>query len=464
MKANNSPTNSWSITERGKDIHELNHMGFTWKCHHMCIMVMGMLIATCCLSSCSKDSDDDPAENGSELNVVVDNNGVANGGHSFTRIDDKNFIIDDIKYTIVDSVLEVTGYDETFFKGEARIISSLNYHETLLKVKSIGANAFNSCVLLTTIYIPHNITSIGSSAFKDCKELKIISISGDGLISIGSSAFYGCESLTSFPLPNSVASIGSNTFTGCSNLKTIVVPSSVITIGSKAFADCTGITSISIGDGVTEIGSKVFSGCYNLRTITLGKSLTSIPKDAFYDCDYLQSVVVASENIKYDSRENCNAIIETASNTLVWGFNCSSIPNGVETIGVSAFYNCRMLSFITIPNSVTTIEKNAFQYCTALTSVNIPDGVSKINENAFDGCNKLTTAYIGNGVKFIDLSAFLGCSNLTDIYCYATTPPSHVYSTKYWSKIGTVTLHVPTESVNAYNRFPWELFRTIVAI
>lgn len=224
------------------------------------------------------------------------------------------------------------------------------------------------------------------------------------------------------------------------------------------------MTTINIGDGVTEIGSKVFSGCYNLRTITLGKSLTSIPKDAFYDCDYLQSVVVASENTKYDSRENCNAIIETASNTLVWGFNCSSIPNGVETIGVSAFYNCRMLSFITIPNSVTSIEKSAFQYCSALTSVNIPDGVSKINENAFDGCNKLTTAYIGNGVTFIDLSAFLGCSNLTDIYCYATTPPLHVYSTKYWSKIGTVTLHVPAESVNAYNRFPWELFRTIVAI
>ena len=425
--------------------------------------MIAVLLLVCCLSSCSKDEDEN-TDAGSEIDVVVDNNGVANGGHSFTRVDDKTFIIDDIKYTIVDSVLEVTGYDETFFKGEAKFISSLYYHETLLPVKSIGANAFNSCDLLTTIYIPLNITSIKRDAFKDCKELKTISISGDGITSIGNSAFSGCVRLTSFPLPKSVKSIGGNAFAGCSNLTAITVPNSVISIGSKAFEDCTEINSVSIGDGVTEIGSKLFSGCYNLRTITLGKSLTSIPKDAFYDCDNLQSIVVASENTKYDSRENCNAIIETASNTLVWGFNCSSIPNGVETIGASAFYNCRALSFITIPNSVTSIEINAFQNCAALTSVNIPDGVSTINANAFDGCNKLTTAYIGSGVTFIDLSAFLGCSNLSDIYCYATTPPSHVYSTKYSFKIGTVTLHVPAESVEAYNRNPWKLFRTIVAI
>lgn len=236
MKVYNTTINSLFSIEEYKKIHDANIMGTISKCSRLCKMLVGLLFV-CCLSSCSKD-DDDTASSGSELNVVVDNNGFANGGHSFTRIDDKNFIIDDIKYTIVDTILEVTGYDETFFKGEARIISSLNYHETLLYVKSIGANAFNSCDLLTTIYIPRNITSIGSSTFKDCKKLKTISISGDGLTSIGNSAFYGCVSLNSLSLPNSLTAIGGNAFAGCSNLKTINIPNSVISIGGKAFADC----------------------------------------------------------------------------------------------------------------------------------------------------------------------------------------------------------------------------------
>lgn len=236
MECNIFMTNHLLATKQYRNAPRSKFMNLLGKCNHLCVLLMGLLII-CGLSSCSKDNSD-TEEKGSERNVVVDNNGVASGGHSFTRIDDKNFNIDDIKYTVVDSILEVTGYDATFFKGEAHIISSLNYHERLLYVRSIGANAFKSCDVLTKIYIPQNITAIKASAFKNCKGLNLLSIKGEGLTSIGYSAFEGCENLGSLTIPNSVVGIGNNSFSGCTGLTTVTIPNSVTSIGSNAFENC----------------------------------------------------------------------------------------------------------------------------------------------------------------------------------------------------------------------------------
>ena len=455
MKVNNSPKKDKMSSDSVTRV--------AMRSFYLCIFMIGLQLTALSLSSCSKD-ENDTIENSSELNVVVDNNGVANGGHSFTRIDDKNFYIDDIKYTVVDGALEVTGYDETFFKGEAKIVSSLKFHETLLEVKAVGENAFGSCDVLTKVFIPQSVTSIKSSAFKNCEELTSISFRGEGLTSIGYSSFNGCVSLSSVALPNSLTDIGSNAFSGCSNIATISIPDSVSYIGDRAFSDCTGITTVYIGDCVSQIGYRAFAGCYNMKSLSIGKSLKSIGSGIFLDCYSLENIIVRNGNAIYDSRDDCNAVIETATNTLIIGCRNTKIPNTVTTIGVSAFSECIGLSFIEIPSSVTTISEYAFYGCIGLTSVNIPDNVTTIEANAFDACSGIKAAYIGNGVKFLDFSAFLGCDNIHDIYCYATTPPSHVYSTKYRNKIWTVTLHVPAESVNLYDRFPWNLFGNIVAI
>ncbi len=253
--------------------------------------------------------------------------------------------------------------------------------------------------------IPNSVTAIGNFAFDCCYGLTSVNI-GNSVTSIGDKAFENCSGLTSIVIPNSVVVIGDEAFKSCWGVTSLNIGNSVTYIGDGAFEGCAGLTSIVIPNSVTDIGDKAFSDCNRLTSIDIPNSVTSIGERAFYNCPGLTSIVVESGNPIYDSRNNCNAIIETASNTLLLGCRNTIIPNTVTEIGDYAFVYCADLTSIVIPNSVTKIGDGAFSCCKGLTSVDIPDSVTKIGIGAFEACTRLASIVIPNSVTSIGLSAF----------------------------------------------------------
>lgn len=166
---------------------------------------------------------------------------------------------------------------------------------------------------------------------------------------------------------------------------------------------------------VTSIGNYAFYGCSYLSSVTIPESVISIYNYAFYGCIDLASINVESENTKYDSRNGCNAIIETTTNVLILGCKNTTIPNSVESIGSSAFLGCSNLTSITIPNSVSSIGNSAFFGCSGLSSVTIPNSVTSIGDDAFSGCSGLTYITIPNSVISIGRYAFRNCNQLTSV-------------------------------------------------
>ena len=253
--------------------------------------------------------------------------------------------------------------------------------------------------------------------------------------SIGAGAFSGCRGLTSVTIPNSVTSIGVGAFSGCHGLTSVTIPNSVTSIGNYAFYDCRGLTSITIPNSVTSIGKEAFYSCRGLTSITIPNSVTSIGESAFYDCSGLTSIKVEAGNTIYDSRNNCNAIIETATNTLIAGCQNTVIPNGVTSLGEGAFGGCSSLTSINIPNSVTRIGSSAFSGCRGLTSITIGNSVTSIGNNAFAGCSGLTSVTIPNSVTSIGDAAFGRCSSLTSVNI-----PDGVTSIGSWTFSGCSSL------------------------
>jgi hypothetical protein len=143
----------------------------------------------------------------------------------------------------------------------------------------------------------------------------------------------------------------------------------VTSIGVAAFQGCKGLTSISLPEGVETIGEHAFYNCDGLTSITIPEGVETIGENAFQNCSGLTSIVVEEGNSVYDSREGCNALIETETNTLLIGCNNSVIPNSVESIGEMAFSYCTGLTSVTIPNSVKSIGTWAFEGCTNLSNI-----------------------------------------------------------------------------------------------
>ena len=225
-------------------------------------------------------------------------------------------------------------------------------------------------------------------------------------------------------IPKSVTQIDKYAFSNCSSLASIKVETGNTIYDSRK--DCNAIIETAtntlvvackntfIPNSVISIGFRAFSGS-DITSINIPKSVTSINGSAFANCKKLTSIVVKRGNRTFDSRNNCNAIIHTSTNTLVAGCKNTIIPKTVTTIGYHSFSECANLTSITIPKSVTKIDDWAFANCGDLTSITIPKTVREIGEDVFQGCTELTSVALSRSVTKIRRGTFANCLSLTSI-------------------------------------------------
>ena len=372
-------------------------------------------------------------------------------------------------------------------------------------VTFIGGQAFQSCRSLTELFIPASVQNIETMAFSYCYGLTSIVVDENNSYYdsrencnaiIGKNrnellaacvntvipnsvkrferdAFNGFTWLTEVDMPDSLEFIGINAFYGCTGLTNIDFPSTLTTISDAAFAGCTGLTEVVLPESLQTLGGNVFMDCPELTSLFIPANVTSIGGSLLARDTKVNSIVVDPRNTKYDSRDNCNAIIDTRYNRLIEGCNYSTVPEGVRHIDSGAFAYCDKISDMELPSSLYTIGYGAFRGCSSLTSIHVPEGVAQINAEVFRDCSILKTVSLPStlnesGLDHIGTYCFFGCDSLRDVICYAVKPPQigpFSYGCFETSTLQNGTLYVPAGSIDSYKTANiWRGFSRIAAI
>lgn len=357
-----------------------------------------------------------------------------------------------IYYNYVDTTLSVAYHSS--YHGKIVIPSEVTYKNRKKKVTSIGSSAFFDCKI-TSVTIPNSVTSIRRDAFFACVNLQSVEIP-NSVTYIGGGAFGRCSSLTSINIPSSVSQIGGMAFSS-SGVKAVYITdlesynkiltnelyyddihkdsrycsynSSYNLFFSKSYRlylNGVELNDLTIPNGIEAIRDYLFSSCISLTSVSIPNSVTSIGDYAFLNCSNLKSV---------------------------------AIPNSVTSIGSGAFSGCSGLTSLTIPNSVTSIGGSAFWGCSGLTSFTIPNSVSSIEVQTFRYCSNLESVYIPNSVTSIKQYAFSDCNSITTIISNVENPSYIEENTFERDVYYNATLYVPKGTIDKYkSRYAWYKF------
>jgi len=407
--------------------------------------------------------------------------------YSVKEIGSRAFINCGIKLlTIPDGITKIE--DETFYGCED--LTTLIIPNS---VSFIGDNVLGNCDFVEKIYVPFGAKSKFEELLSDEFENKIVE--SDDFVYAWSDSFgvkYSPDKKRLLKAPDEIKEystiesthiIKREAFKSCCDLESIIITDNVLEIENDAFSDCDKLTYVKLSDSILKIGESTFRSC-GFSSIVLSDSILEIESGAFSlsklvsvfipqsvkilhgnpfsCCTCLKEIEVDKNNPYYDSRNNCNAIIETQNNVLVSGCQSTMIPDSVRAIGDYAFYFTDLTSVIIpnsvisignyaysaskitsliLPDSVTEIGEESFSYCQKLISVTLPKNIIKIPARVFSWCHKITSITIPYGVQKISFGAFEDCKELTSIFL----PNSlvEIESRAFWGCTSLRTINIP---------------------
>ena len=281
------------------------------------------------------------------------------------------------------------------------------------------------------------------------------------VIGIGEAAFMDCENLESIILPQTITTIEHEAFKNCSNLTSIDLSTALITIGYSAFYNCIKLNSIQFPTSLIKIGSNAFQYS-GIKTLFIPNNIEEIGYRAFAGCDSLTTIIVDDNNLVYNSKDNCNAVLKGTE--LVAGCKSTIIPEGTTTIGDAAFVDHKLLIDITLPQSIKTIGDEAFSGCSNLKSINVSTNVTRIGDLAFYACHNLESIQIPENTLSIGKYAFAYCTELKEIESYIKNP-FDLEEGVFDFNINSTTLFVPVGTNNDYKqKTGWKDFSNIQEI
>ena len=260
---------------------------------------------------------------GNVSKIIKCTDGIISNGNTVT--------VDSVKYRLNDDyTAEVTDYSGT--PGNITIPESVTYEGLTFKVTSIGSSAFKDCTSLTSVTIPNSVESIGESAFS------------------------GCTSLTSITIPDSVTTIGNNAFNGCSKLKKIEIPDSVTYIGSKAFDGTAFYNTVKNWEnGVLYSGNHLISAKSDVTKITVKASTVSIAAGALDNCKSLEKINVLNPKCVINCTIPKTAVIGGAEGSTAEDFAQKN------NMSIDYFEECTHSDKVQVVIAATCTEQGAVQ-------------------------------------------------------------------------------------------------------
>ena len=256
--------------------------------------------------------------------------------------------------------------DEAFFNNKG-----VTFVEIGGNVGKIGYNAFAGCEALISVTVPSFVSTMGDHVFASCTNLESVDFKANvGVLPEGT--FRDCIKLSKFKFNSgNLVEIGPYAFQRCVSLSAIDIPAEITTIGQGAFFSCQNLATVTLHDGLTTIGDDAFANSHLLEKISIPQTVTSIGSALVENCPSLDSILVDEGNTAYCS---VDGVLFNKAQTSILAYPGGreggyTIPNGITTVGHSAFSECGKLTAVSIPASVATLEDRAFYKCSGLETI-----------------------------------------------------------------------------------------------